>query len=169
MFQPTNQKGVSPVFALLTIVAALSVTGLTIKYADDGQREVDEEISYQEDLVLKSNVDIIRKGAAKERQGKIIKTEILVSEFKDLRGQAERVQLSDGTICSFVNGATFGVNNERVNYDCGRGAESARVIYGDLIVGEVWKANIAVVKYDAVKEEWLTQSTEVIDVFRVWR
>ncbi|HOX30007.1 MAG TPA: hypothetical protein P5080_01650 [Candidatus Paceibacterota bacterium] len=69
MFQLTNQKGVSPVFALLTIVAALSVTGFTIKYVDDGQREVDEEIARQEDLTAKSNVDIIRKDAAREKQG----------------------------------------------------------------------------------------------------
>ncbi|GEM_PF-1692164 len=68
MFQLKNQEGLSPVFVLLTAVVVLSITGFTMKYVNDGQKELDDEISLQEDLVSKSNVDIIKKDAVTKNQ-----------------------------------------------------------------------------------------------------
>ncbi len=68
MFKLNSQQGMSPVFVLLTAVAVLSVTGFTMKYVSDGQKELDDEISLQEDLASKSNVDIIKKEAVTKKQ-----------------------------------------------------------------------------------------------------
>jgi hypothetical protein len=68
MFQLKSQEGLSPVFVLFTAIAILFLTGLAMKVSD-GQRELDDEISLQEDLVSKSNVEIIKKGRAEGKQG----------------------------------------------------------------------------------------------------
>lgn len=98
---------------------------------------------------------------------KIAQTEIINSYLKNLRGQAEKVQLADGTICSFINGATFGVEGERLNYGCD--ASDTMVIYGDLIEGVVWKAKVAYLKFDDIKKEWATLSTKIEDVAKIWK
>ncbi len=82
MFQSNNQRGVSPVFALVAIVAMVSLTGITVKYAVDGQKELDDEISRQEDLVSKSNVDIIKKDAVGRSQDSAKEGEMSYSMIK---------------------------------------------------------------------------------------
>ncbi|HOX30008.1 MAG TPA: hypothetical protein P5080_01645 [Candidatus Paceibacterota bacterium] len=73
-FKLNNQEGLSPAFVLITAAAMISLTGFTIKYVNDSQKEIDDEISYQEDLIAKSNVDIIKESAAKEKSGETDKT-----------------------------------------------------------------------------------------------
>jgi len=68
-FKLNDQKGLSPAFVLFTAAAMISLTGFTIKFVNDSQREIDDEISYQEDLIAKSNVEIIKKDLAREKQG----------------------------------------------------------------------------------------------------
>lgn len=64
-----NQKGVSPVVALLAIVISTGLAGFIIKYASDSQSKADDEIIRQEELVSKSNINIIKKEAAKVQGG----------------------------------------------------------------------------------------------------
>ncbi len=63
----------SPLFVLFASVVVFFITGLTMKYVSDGQKELDEGISLQNDLVSKSNVDIIKKDAVKRKQGEEVK------------------------------------------------------------------------------------------------
>ena len=104
-----------------------------------------------------------------EPQAVAIKTEILARTAKDLEGQAEKIQLADGTMCVFAGGAT-GVNikNERMNYNCSDGKLSM-VIYGDLTEGDVWKANVSNIERDAAGKEWNVSSVETVDIAKVWR
>jgi hypothetical protein len=105
-----------------------------------------------------------------EPQAVVAKTEILARVGKDLRGQAEKVQLADGTMCVFVNGATTGnAKNERLNYQCGDNKNLSMAIYGDLVVGDVWTANVSNIEYDAAKKEWNVLSTKTVDIAKVWR
>ncbi|GEM_PF-3956529 len=85
MFQPNNQRGVSPVFALVAIVAMVSLTVITVKYAVDGQKELDDEISRQDDLVSKSNVDLIKETAGRS-QGSAKEGETSYSTIKIEKG-----------------------------------------------------------------------------------
>jgi hypothetical protein len=41
-----SQVGMSPVFVFFTAVIVLFITGLTMKYVSDGQKELDDEISH---------------------------------------------------------------------------------------------------------------------------
>ena len=98
------------------------------------------------------------------------KTEILASDQKDLRGQAEKVQLADGTMCVFVNGATAGnAKGERMNYQCGDVKNLSMVIYGGLTEGNVWTANVSNIAYDATKKVWNVLSVKTVDIAKVWR
>ena len=99
----------------------------------------------------------------------VTKTEILPRTAKDLEGQAEKVQLADGMVCFFMGGAT-GVNakNERMNYNCGN-VKLSIVIYGDLMEGDVWKANVSDVEYDAAKKIWKIFSVKTVDIAKIWR
>jgi len=103
-------------------------------------------------------------------QTAVDKTEILASTAKDLEGQAEKVQLADGTTCVFMGGAT-GVNskNERMNYQCGDSKNLSMVIYGDLTEGDVWKANISNIERDAAEKIWNVLSVKTVDIAKVWR
>jgi len=105
-----------------------------------------------------------------EKEAVITKTEILARQATELMGQAEKVQLADGTMCFFIRGATFVINGERANYDCSNNEEldTGRWIYGDLITDDIWKANVAIVKLDATKG-WIMQSTKLVDIAKVWR
>jgi hypothetical protein len=104
-----------------------------------------------------------------EPQAVVTKTEILARAGKVLEGQAEKVQLADKTTCFFMGGAT-GANaeNERMNYNCGN-AKLSLVIYGDLTEGNVWKANVSNVEYDAAKKVWNVISTKTVDIAKIWR
>ncbi|MFA6376267.1 MAG: hypothetical protein WCX69_02590 [Candidatus Paceibacterota bacterium] len=100
----------------------------------------------------------------------VTKTEILASEQKNLQGQAEKVQLADGTMCVFVNGATVdNTKGERMNYQCGDTKNLAKAIYGELTEGNVWKANVSNIKYDTVEKEWNVSSVEIVDLAKVWQ
>jgi hypothetical protein len=73
-FKLNDQKGLSPVFVLFTAAVMVSLTGFTIKYINDSQKVLDDELAYQEELIAKNNIDIIKKSAAKEKGGETDKT-----------------------------------------------------------------------------------------------
>lgn len=87
----------------------------------------------------------------------------------NIQGWAIQFQLGSGEICGFVGGAT-GVNaqNQRLNYDCGS-SDLSTVVYGDLVVGTVWKANVSKIKPDASANGWKTISTKTVDIAKVWQ
>jgi hypothetical protein len=70
MLQIKSQEGLSPVFVLLTVVIMFSLTGFTVKFVKDGQHDLDEELAYQEDLIAKNNVEIIKRNGIRERQNR---------------------------------------------------------------------------------------------------
>ena len=47
------------------------------------------------------------------------------------------IELTDGSDCSFMTGATAGIDGERINYGCSDGKD----ILGDLMPGTIWQAN----------------------------
>lgn len=90
----------------------------------------------------------------------------------NIPGWAMQVQLASGEICSFTGGATLDIKGGRLNYLCGNKASTvsmSTVIYGDLTVGNVWKANVANLELDATTKEWRTISTKVVDIAKVWQ
>jgi len=100
----------------------------------------------------------------------VTKTEILASQQKDLRGQAEKVQLADGTMCVFVSGATTGnAKGERMNYQCGDVKNLSMAIYGDLTEGDIWTANVSNIEYDVAKKAWNVLSVKTVDIAKLWR
>ena len=90
----------------------------------------------------------------------------------NIQGWAMQVQLASGEICSFTGGATLDIKGGRLNYLCGDSVATvgmSTVIYGDLTVGSVWKANVANLELDATTKEWRTISTKVVDIDKVWQ
>ncbi len=88
----------------------------------------------------------------------------------NIQGWAIQLQLISGEICSFMGGATVSNSkNERLNYQCGDSKNPSMAIYGDLTEGDVWKANVSNVEYDATKKEWNVISTKAVDIAKVWR
>jgi hypothetical protein len=83
----------------------------------------------------------------------------------NIPGWAMQVQLTSGEVCSVAGGATLDIKGNRLNYQCGGGL----VIYGDLIVSDVWKASVANLELDAATKEWRTISTKVVDIAKVWQ
>ncbi|MBF0531023.1 MAG: hypothetical protein HQK55_17505 [Deltaproteobacteria bacterium] len=49
------------------------------------------------------------------------------------------LQLTDGTMCRFVTGATGGINDQRMNYFCGPESEGIDTLIGDPVIeGKTW-------------------------------
>lgn len=53
-----NQKGVAPILLILVVVAVLAAGGLAVKYTIDSQKEADQELARQDELVQKSNEEL---------------------------------------------------------------------------------------------------------------
>jgi hypothetical protein len=58
------------------------------------------------------------------------------AQWTSNRGWGWVIQLEDGTICSFITGATFGIEEKRGNYACSDGDW----ILGTLTTGPIWTA-----------------------------
>ncbi|MFA5742814.1 MAG: hypothetical protein WCX77_02480 [Candidatus Paceibacterota bacterium] len=105
-----------------------------------------------------------------DSQAVVTKTEILARTAQKLEGQVEKLQLADGTTCVFMGGATGGnAKNERLNYQCGDSKNLSMAIYGDLTEGDVWKANVSNIEYDAAKKVWNVVSIKSVDIAKIWR
>jgi len=62
-----NQKGIAPILLILVVVAVLAAGGLAVKYAIDSQKEADQELARQDELVQKSNEKMAQEGSEKEK------------------------------------------------------------------------------------------------------
>lgn len=87
-----------------------------------------------------------------------------ITEDKLGEGWAWLIELEDGSICRFITGATAIVNGKRINFSCGK---TEITILGDLQVGQVWKAEKAVLEY--VEGKWQAKSVELVPIKRVWQ
>lgn len=58
------------------------------------------------------------------------------------------IQLASGRICTFAQGASDLIDNQRVNYYCESTDENDVVLIGDLKQGKLWNATRAVLKKD---------------------
>lgn len=71
--------------------------------------------------------------------------------------------LSDGTVCSFATGATFGVGEKRVNYLC----SDQSGILGDIQPGKVWTAERVIME---VGDEGPTvKESETVPIRTIWQ
>jgi len=88
----------------------------------------------------------------------------------NIQGWAMRLQLVSGEICSFVGGATaVNSKNERMNYQCGDSKNLSTAIYGDLVAGDVWTANVSDIERDKAGKGWNVVSTKTANIAKVWR
>lgn len=78
------------------------------------------------------------------------------------------VELGDGTVCSFITGATAGFEGKRLNYGCtGRTGSESIWILGDLQPGKVWYANKVTVTSGPSGPS--LQKSETVPVRRLWQ
>jgi len=73
-------------------------------------------------------------------------------------------ELTYGTVCSPMNGATGAVDDKRMNYGC----EGGFVILGDLKIGKVWTADKVLVKSEGDGKFSITESYPVV-IRRIWQ
>jgi hypothetical protein len=146
-------------------IALIEDLGEVLK-SDDSQSPVYDILGETEAKILDQMLSTFK---LIEPQAVVTKTEILARTTKDLEGQAEKMQLTDGTRCVFAGGAT-GINaqNERMNYICGDGKLSM-VIYGDLTEGDVWTANVSNIERDKAGKGWNVVSTRTVDIAKIWK
>jgi hypothetical protein len=48
-----------------------TLAGAAVKYASDGRNKAEDEMTRQEDLIAKSNAEIIKKETAREKAGRL--------------------------------------------------------------------------------------------------
>ena len=83
------------------------------------------------------------------------------------------VELSDGTVCNFLTGATGAIDGKRINYACNTGGGGDTVIIGALQPGVVWMAERAVLSpvktSDSGGPPLSAKSRQMVPVRTVWR
>ncbi|MFH1487038.1 MAG: hypothetical protein ABIH46_13280 [Chloroflexota bacterium] len=78
------------------------------------------------------------------------------------------VELGDGTICSFMTGATAGVEGKRLNYGCSGKTDTDTVwILGDLQPGKIWYAEKVVLTKGS--DGPIVKKSETVPVRIVWQ
>lgn len=78
------------------------------------------------------------------------------------------VELADGTVCSFLTGATGGFEGKRLNYGCsGRTDSDSVMILSDLQPGKIWYANKVIVS--SGPSGISLKKSEMVPVRTVWQ
>ena len=77
------------------------------------------------------------------------------------------IELASGRICSFAQGASGVIDDQRINYYCESSEENTSVvIIGDLKRGKLWNATRAVI--DEAKPSLTVTETGVVPLKKVW-
>ena len=88
----------------------------------------------------------------------------------NIQGWAMRIQLISGEICSFIGGATaVNSKNERLNYQCGDSKNLSTAIYGNLVAGDVWTADVSNIERDKSGKGWNVVSTRTVGIAKLWQ
>jgi hypothetical protein len=56
-----------------------------------------------------------------------------------------------------------------MNYQCGDSKNLSTAIYGDLVAGDVWTANVSDIERDKAGKGWNVVSTKTANIAKVWR